>query len=180
MKTLHPRLVGTAALLGGLLALSPACSKPQPPQLTPKEATVTDVAATGFDLRVKMDATNPNKFPISVRAVTAHVIIDGKQDLGTVTSTQAIDLPASATTSIDVPLNVKWKNLAGVATLAQATKPVPYTLDGTATVGGESLNVDLPFRMNGQITPQQLQQAVTKSLQNLGLPGALPPIPVAH
>ena len=155
------------------------CTKPKNPQLTPKEVTVTSVDITGFDMRVKMEAFNPNGFDITVRNIVAHVILNGTQDLGTVTASQPITLPANARTPIDVPMNVKWKGLGGLASLAQARAPVPYTVDGTATVGGESLNIDLPFKLEGKITPEQVQQAAAKSLQGIpglqGLPGLAPP-----
>ena len=143
-----------------IVAVAVACSKPQPPQLTPKEAKVTSV-------------------DLSVRTVVAHVIVDGNQDLGTVTASQPFNLPANARTVIDVPMSVKWKNVGSVASIAAAKRPVPYTVDGTATVGGERLNVDVPFKMSGTLTAEQLQQAGMKSLQGIpglqGLPGLLPP-----
>ena len=156
-----------------------ACSKPQPPQLTPKEAKVTSVDIGGFDLRVRMEAFNPNAVDLSVRSVVAKVLVDGNQDLGTVTASQPINLPANARTVIDVPLSVKWKSVGNLAAIAASKRPVNYTLDGTATVGGERLNVDVPFKMTGVITAEQLQQAGMKSLQGIpglqGLPGLLPP-----
>src|SRR4051794_33225515 len=91
------------------------CTKPKAPTLVPKEAAVTSVDLTGFDMRVKMDAFNPNSFAISVRSMTAHVIIDGTQDLGTVTASQPITLPPNVHTVIDVPMNVKWKGVGGLA-----------------------------------------------------------------
>jgi LEA14-like dessication related protein len=154
------------------------CTKPKAPQLTPKEVAVTAVDIGGFDMRVKMDAFNPNGFDIAVRSIVAHVIVDGTQDLGTVTASQPIGLPANAHTPIDVPMNVKWKGIGALASLAQARRPVPYVVEGTATVGGESLNVDIPFKLEGKITPEQVQQAAMKSLQAIpglqGFPGLAP------
>ncbi len=170
-RSLLVAIVGLAAVV--------ACDKPQPPQLTPQEAKVTAVDMTGFDMTVKMDAFNPNGFDLTVQSVVAHVIVDGNQDLGTVTASKAITLAANAHTTIDVPMNVKWKNAAGFATIAASRRPVPYTLDGTATVGGNRLNVDIPFKLQGTMTAEQLQQAGLKSLQGIpglqGLPGLVPP-----
>ena len=157
--------------LASLTAFAPsfACSKPQAPQLTPQQAKVTAVDVNGFDMIVKMDAFNPNGYELAVQSVVAHVLVDGNQDLGTVTASKPIALPASVHTAIEVPMNVKWKNAAGFAAIATSRRPVPYTLDGTATVGGHSLNVDVPFKLAGTITAEQLQQAGLKSL--LGIPG---------
>lgn len=176
----RPRALLAATLLA-CAAAAGACSKPQPPQLTPKEAKVTSVDLAGFDMTVKMDAVNPNGISLSIQRVVAHVIVDGTQDLGTVTASQPIDLPASSRTAIDVPMTVKWKDATSLALIAAARRPVPYVVDGTATVGGERLNVDVPFKMVGTLTPEQLQQAGMRSLQNIpglqGLPGLVPPPP---
>jgi LEA14-like dessication related protein len=167
------------ALATTLIAAAGACSKPQPPQLTPLEAKVTAVDLGGFDMLVRLSAQNPNGFDLSVRSVSAHVIADGNQDLGTVTSAQPFVLHANARTTLDVPMNVKWKSAGGLVALATSKRPVPYTVDGTATIGGERLNVDVPFKLTGTITPEQLQQAGLKSLQGIpglqGLPGLVPP-----
>jgi LEA14-like dessication related protein len=173
------RALARAALATSLAVGLGACAKPKAPQLVPQEAKIASVDMSGFDMRVKMDAFNPNGFALSVRAITARVIVDGTQDLGTVTSSQPINLPANAHTAVDVPMSVKWKSLGGFATIAASRRPVPYVVDGTATVGGESLNVDVPFKLNGTITAEQLQQAGLKSLQNVpglqGVPGLVPP-----
>ena len=169
---------GALSLLFALVA-AVACSKPLPPQLTPKEAKVTAIDPTGFDMRVKLEAFNPNGFVLEVQSVTAHVVVDGTHDLGTVTASQPISLPANSRTLIEVPINVKWKGAANFVTIASSKKPIPYVVDGTATVGGASLNVDVPFKLQGVITPEQLQQAGLKSLQAIpafqGLPNLLPP-----
>ena len=171
-------LAALALVLVSLVTLV-ACSKPQPPQLRPVEAKVTAVDASGFDMIVKLNAFNPNDYELAVQSVVAHVIVAGNQDLGTVTASKPIALPANAQTVIDVPMNVKWKNAGSFAAIATSRKPVLYTIDGTATVGGKSLNVDIPFKMQGTITAEQLQQAGLKSLQAIpalqGLPGLAPP-----
>lgn len=154
-------------LASGVVLAAGACQKPQPPQLTPKEARITAVDLSGFDMRVKLDAFNPNGFELSVRSVVAHVVVDGTRDLGTVTAPLPFNLPANARTTIDAPLSVKWKSAADLATLATSKRAIPYVVDGTASIGGSSLSVDVPFKLEGTITPQQLQQAGLKSLQNL-------------
>lgn len=167
-------VLARCVLLMTLGASTFACSKPKPPELTPTEATVSGVDVAGFDLRLKMDAFNPNKFDIHARNVVAHVVLNGTEDLGTITTPTALALPAGGHTPLNVSLRAPWKGLTALATLAQANKPVPYTLEGTVTVGGESLNVDVPFKMDGKLTPEQLREATARSLRGL-LPGLSPP-----
>jgi LEA14-like dessication related protein len=175
------KMLFASAIIAGAGAATAGCTTPQPPQLTPQSAAITSVDIAGFDMRVKMDAFNPNGVELSIQSVTAHVIVDGNQDLGTVTASQAFTLPANAHTALDVPMSVKWKSVGNLATIAAARRDVPYTLDGTAKVGGERLNIDLPFKLTGTLTAAQLQQAGMKSLQAIpgleGLPGLLPPPP---
>ena len=70
----HSEPVESAAPSATAIIAACACTKPQPPQLTPKEAKVTSVDISGFDLRVKMEAVNPNGIDLSVRSVVAKVI----------------------------------------------------------------------------------------------------------
>ncbi len=156
-----------------LLVGSPSCAKPKAPQLTPKEATFSSIDLAGFNLRVKMDAFNPNSFALSVRAISARVVIDGTQDLGLVTVSSPMSLAANSHTALDVPLAVKWTSLGTLASLAAARRSVPYAIDGTATVGGESLNLDVPFKFAGTLTERQLAEVAAKSMQ--GIPGLFLP-----
>jgi LEA14-like dessication related protein len=157
-------------LLAAALALA-ACSRPEPPTLTPVRATVTAVTAAGIDLRVRLDAYNPNGIDLSTRTVKANVMLDGKYDVGSVTVPTPLKLPAKKRTQLDVPLSVKWHDLTGIASLAASNRGVPYQLDGTVALGGDTLNVDVPFRMDGTITHEQIVQAVNNSLPKLQLPG---------
>jgi LEA14-like dessication related protein len=161
--------VRSVLLLLSALALSLGCSKPDPPVLTPKSAKLSSVtlAGVGFDLSV--EAYNPNNVELSARSVTGKVVLDGKYDLGTATMSKPVTLPAGARTMIDVPLALSWHDMTAFAQLAASNRAAPYTIDGTVTIGGERLNVDLPFHMTGTITHEELVQVTTKSLP--ALPG---------
>src|SRR5262249_19539226 len=141
-----------AAAAAPLFAFTLACSKPEPPKLTPKQASVTGLTLTGVDLRLQVDAQNPNGFDLTTQSVTAKVMVDGKYDLGTYTTTSSMTLPAGQTVTIDVPVNVKWSDLTQMGALAASNRPIPYTVDGTAKIGSAKLNVDVPFHLDGKIT----------------------------
>jgi LEA14-like dessication related protein len=156
--------VAVAAALG--------CSKPAPPTLVPVSAAVTQLTPVGLDLALTLNATNPNASDLSAQGVSAHVVLNRDLDLGTVSSSEAIVLPAGKTTTITVPLSVKWASLASVAALVQTTADVPYAVDGTVTMGGTLLNVGLPFHLDGRVTHAQLLDATLRSIPGLeGLPG---------
>jgi len=149
---------------------SSGCSKPEPPQITVKDAKVTEVDLGGLTVAVNADAYNPNKIPLTIQSVTGTVRVDGKYDLGSVTVSKAMSLPAGAHTPVSVPLAMKWQNVTTMTALATSTQSIPYTVTGTVAVGGEQLSLELPFQVQGTLTREQITQAVVRSLP-AGLPG---------
>lgn len=165
------------ALILGLTSLGlGACSKPEPPTLVPKEAQVTAVGPAGLNVLVKMEATNPNRITLSAQSVTGKATLAGKYSLGTVTIAKPVSLPPNTPTMIDVPLTMPWADLTALGAIAQATGPVPYVIEGTVAIGGESLNVNVPFSVPGTITRDQAIGAALKSLP--AIPGLT--APAAH
>jgi LEA14-like dessication related protein len=163
-----------APLLAALAMVS--CSGPEPPTLTPVSGTITSVSPAGLGLRVKLEAYNPNSFGLTTRDVTAKVTLDGRYDAGTVTIRHALDLPAQKRTALDIPVTMTWQDLAGLAGLAAAGRDIPYTVEGTVAIGGEKLNVNVPFRIAGSVTQKQLLQATMSSLPQIpGLPALVAP-----
>ena len=156
------RLLAVALSLVALVVVG--CSKPDPPVLTPQSAKVTGVTFAGVSLELRLEAFNPNSSELSARSVTGKVVLDGRVDLGTAKVASAIRLPAGARTTLDVPLALTWTDVSALAVLASSNRAIPYTIDGTVTVGGERLNVDLPFHMDGSITHEEMVQATSRSL----------------
>jgi LEA14-like dessication related protein len=163
--------------LGLLLAMTTmACSKPEPPTIVPKEAKVTAVSPAGLDILVRVEATNPNSVTLSAQSFTGKAEVDGKYELATVVVNKAVSLPPKTPTMIDVPLNMPWADVNTLIAMSQAQRPIPYTVYGTVAVGGESINVNIPFSMSGTITRDQLVGAALKGIPSI--PGlTLPNVP---
>lgn len=158
-------------LLFALLVTVTSCKKPESPVLTPKKATISGLGLQGFRLDVELDVYNPNGFSLSVQQVAGHVVLGGQHDLGTVTVTKPFELAEKSHTAVTAPLTMAWPNATLLAALAVAAQPVPYTLDGQVVIGGEKLNVTLPFQLKGTIAREDIVAATKNSLP------ALPPIP---
>ncbi len=170
--TRHASLV---SVLASVCLATSACKAPNPPVLTPQQAALTGVTNLGIDLKLRVDAFNPNNVDLTAQGVTAKVVAEGKYDMGTVTLSQAVTLPKNAHTPLDWPISAKWKDVTALAVLALSNKPVSYTVEGTAAVGTEKVHFDVPFKMQGTITHEQLAQAAASSLPNLPL--GMPVIP---
>ena len=157
-----------------LSLLAAGCSKPEPPVLTPEQGKLTSLSTSGIGLVARFDAFNPNGIDLSARSVSAHVVLDGSVDLGTVHVPSGVNLPAKKHSVVDVPISVKWTDVTAFAGIVLQNRPIPYVIDGTVELGGESFSVNVPFKIAGTITHEQLAAAAASSLPKI--PG-MPKIP---
>lgn len=145
---------------------SPGCSKPKPPTLSPRSARVTAVSRYAVELSVQMDARNPNSFPLIINQVTANCELPDGTLIGTANSAAAFTIPAEGDQVLDAKLSVRLESFAVLAPYAFKLKHLPYRLRGIAKVGGDRLNLDVPFSVEGVLTPQEL---LATGLRDAGL-----------
>jgi LEA14-like dessication related protein len=157
-------------LFAAALALG-ACSKPEPPTITPISGRITSISPSGMSVEAKLEGYNPNSFDITVKSFTAKVTLDDKYDIGTVTERKAIELPSKKKKQFDVPISLKWHDVAALAPLALSNRDVPYVAEGSVKVKAESIELEVPFKVNGIVTHAQISQAVGRSIPQIpGLP----------
>jgi len=153
------------------LTLVAACAKPKPPTITPKSAQVLAVTGRGVTLAVSFDVANPNRFPLIVHGVDGRFSLGAGAgvELGTAHAEPASSIPAQGTSTVNAEIGVAWTNLAALTPFLLSPAALPYRFDGNATLGGESLNLSLPFSLTGELTRAQLI--------NAGLSGLSQPAP---
>lgn len=139
-----------------LVAFAVACSKPKPPTLTPRSAQVSALKPDGVQLALVLGAHNPNGFPIVANQVTGTFELQDGTALGAAQSSESFTIPAGGDQDLKATLDVRFTSLSALAPYAMAAKPVPYRIRGSARLGGDSLNVDVPFTIDGQLTPEQV------------------------
>jgi LEA14-like dessication related protein len=153
-----------AVLLAGLIGLAACTCSPQMPKVLPRVAQVTAVAPTGLQLRVQLDVHNPNSFPLIVHQVQGVVLLGNGAELGRGSARPPGSIPGHATTLVTTDLLVPWVNLAALAPFALSPAPVPYVFKGQATIGGEDINLSVPFELTGTLTRDQLLAAGLRGL----------------
>jgi LEA14-like dessication related protein len=136
-----------------------ACSKPQPPELKPRSVQVSAIKPDSIELSLVLDAHNPNSFPIVANRVSATAELQDGGELGRGETSEPFTIPAQGDATISAKLDVRWNSLSQLAPYALAAKPLPYRLRGSARLGSEHLNVDVPFSIESQLTPEQVIQA---------------------
>ena|SRR6188768_1340557 len=170
-STLHLRTRSWLLPALAALTLVAACAKPKPPTITPKSAQVLAVTGRGVTLAVSFDVANPNRFPLIVHGVDGRFSLGAGAgvELGTAHAEPASSIPAQGTSTVNAEIGVAWTNLAALTPFLLSPAALPYRFDGNATLGGESLNLSLPFSLTGELTRAQLI--------NAGLSGLSQPAP---
>lgn len=143
------------------------CEKPSPPKIEPESAVVKSVDASGLTVEVTLDAHNKNSVPLYTRSVTAKIMLDGKIDLGEVEVPTELKLPSKKHTAVVAPLTLKWKDVLAIGLLAAQKPVIPFTVKGTADVGTDDLNFEVPFETDGTLTREQLSAITAKSIPTI-------------
>lgn len=163
MPTLPLRSLAVPLFAAGLVF--GGCAKPEPPTVKPVSMRATAVSPGRLTLAVELDVHNPNSFPLAVQKVTGMLSLDNGVALGTASAEPRTALPSQASTPVTLNLEVPWQNLAALAPFALSGSDVPYRFDGTATLGGEKLNTDVAFKLDGKLTRAQV---IELGLRGLG------------
>lgn len=141
------------ALLSALLLV--ACSKPQPPTITPQRLEMVSTNPSGLIVRVVCKAVNPNGFPLPTRRAAGTVTL-GTSQLGTFEAASLPTLPAKTETNVSFDLVVPWANLGTVLAAAVGADELPYAVEGTADFEAAGVRVSAPFTMKSKVRKSDL------------------------
>jgi len=128
---------------------------------------VKKVDADALTVEVTLDAHNKNSVPLYARSVKARIKLNQKIDLGEVEVATKVTLPAKKHTTIVAPLTLKWKDVIAIGLMAATTPTIPFTVEGTAEVGTDDFNFEVPFETEGTLTREQLAAITTKALPTI-------------
>jgi Late embryogenesis abundant protein len=155
-----------ALLAAPLLALACSLLKPSPPVITPRSASVTRATSAGLGLRVELSARNTARVDVTIQSIDVRLTLAGR-DLGMTHIGGETRLPSNTDVPLSLEVTAPWQDLPGILLATAFNENVPYHLDGTVRVGGEHLNVDVPFQMDSTIPRSVLTGAATGSLPSV-------------
>lgn len=146
-----------------------ACAAPQPPVVVPRSVSVVGVNAAGLNLAVVLNVRNPNAFPLMAHRVQGDLFV-GMTDrkLGTGQAMPKQSIPSKGSSPVNVQVQIAWHDMTVLGSL-MGKPSVPYSFKGHVTLGGENLNVTIPFVLRGQLTAEQLIAAGLRGLPGFGL-----------
>jgi LEA14-like dessication related protein len=156
---MSPAPFATALLLWALAG----CAKPQQPSVTPEVARVMRVTSQGVELQVTLSVKNPNAFALDAQAVDGTLVVEGGHALGTGQARPNHSIPARGSASVESQVQIAWRDVPSLQPFLTRER-LPYTFKGQVTLGGDTLNVTLPFEIQGTLTREQLLQAGLRGL----------------
>jgi len=140
-----------------------ACARPQPPRVSPRVVRVAAVSPAGIDLDVQLGVHNPNGFALSAEAVSGTLYVGREQRLGHGEARPKQPILANSDGVVASRVHIDWADVTALLPLLGEER-VPYEFRGDVTLGGESLNVSLPFSLAGELTRAELIQAGLRGL----------------
>lgn len=137
------------------LGLALGCS-PKMPTVTPQVARVMWVSPAGVRLAIEVDVHNPNSFPLMANAIEGVIEVGPGSTLGYGTAYPGGTIPAEGASRVITQVDVQWTNIAALTPFLMSPLPVPYVFKGNARIGGDDVNLSVPFEVNGQLTRAEL------------------------
>jgi LEA14-like dessication related protein len=154
------------------LLLASGCAKPKPPSITPRSVQLSAIKPDGVQLSLILAAHNPNAFPLVVSSVSGNFELQDGTPLGNAQSSLPLSIPAEGDQDLSATLDIRFSSASALAPYALTGRPLPYRVRGTASVGSEKLNVDVPFTIDGELTREQLLAAGLRGAADLLNPPA--------
>jgi LEA14-like dessication related protein len=163
---LHPMRLPSSFHAALLVSALFACQKPTPPKIISAQPTSVTVDARGVSLGMELQLENDNGVDIPVQSVQTNVVLD-TVTVGPASIAAPVTLAAHKTTPVPITVPLAWPDLGAVASAAAAGRDVKYTATGTVTLGGDLVNVTLPFQAMGTIAAKDLARGAVDLLPGL-------------
>ncbi len=122
----------------------------QNPSFTLRKVSLSQISFTESNLLLDLDAQNPNRYNLTLKTFEC-VIYLKDEEIGNGRLEKEILIPSASTTRIQVPLNVKYKDLKEILKVLFSEHDLPYKLEGNANVSSVFGSLTFPFSKDGHI-----------------------------
>jgi LEA14-like dessication related protein len=121
---------------GGTLPL------PQLPKLSVSGARVQNLSFSGARIVVTLAVNNPNVFALPLTALTGRVLV-AEQQVAALALPASKPLAAKTVTAVEIPIDVSFASAGFAVSTAMARGSAALRLQGSASVAGKTLPLDL-------------------------------------
>ena len=136
-------VVGSMTALAGCSSLSSLVEKPT---VTLQAVNIKEPRLDGATLAFELLVTNPNAVALEVDELAYDLQVSGKR-LTSGKLENGASIPARQSSSVTIPVSVKYSELFASVLTALNNPVTPYRLEGTAKVGP----FQIPFEKSGEL-----------------------------
>jgi LEA14-like dessication related protein len=105
---------------------------------------------TEMNLLIDLDVQNPNRFDLTLKSFECTIYLKN-EEIGKGRLENELLIPSSSTTQIQVPIDVKFKDLGGSLKAIFTGGDLPYKIEGKADVSTAFGSLNFPFSKEGPI-----------------------------
>jgi LEA14-like dessication related protein len=144
----------TLCLLG-VLALA-GCSGLffEEPAITLKEIHVRQISLTDASLVFVGEIRNPNRYELRLKSLDYTVYLNDRETGGGALQKE-ISVPASSTTSVEIPVTARFGSLGGIVKMYISGQDLPYRIEGKALVKAGLFDRTFPFSHSGTLSTKK-------------------------
>jgi LEA14-like dessication related protein len=119
------------------------------PSFVLRGVVISPRSFTEMKLLVGLDVQNPNRLDLTLKSFECTIYIKN-EEIGKGRLENEILILSSSTTRVDVPVDVKFRDLGGSLKLIFTGGSLPYRIEGKADVGTAFGSLRFPFSEEGQ------------------------------
>jgi LEA14-like dessication related protein len=119
------------------------------PSFVLRGVTVSPRSFTEMNLLIGLDVQNPNRFDLTLKSFECTIYLN-KEEIGKGSLEKELLIPSASTTQIQVPVDVKFKDLGGSLKAIFTGGDLPYKIEGQADVRTAFGSLKFPFSKEGR------------------------------
>ncbi len=101
-----------------------------------------------MNLLIGIEVQNPNRFDLTLKSFECTIYLKN-EEIGNGRLENELLIPSSSTTQIQVPIDVKFKDLGGILKAIFTAGDLPYKIEGKADVRTAFGSLKFPFSKEG-------------------------------
>ena len=110
---------------------------------------------TEMNLRIGIDVQNTNRFDLTLKSFECTIYLRD-EEIGKGRLENEILIPSSSTTQVQVPMDLKFKDLGGSVKALFTGGDLPYKIEGTADVGTAFGSLNFTFSTDGSTSLEKM------------------------
>jgi LEA14-like dessication related protein len=125
------------------------------PSFVLRRVILSPRSLTEMNLLIDIEVHNPNRLDLALKSFECAIYLKN-EEIGNGRLKNELLIPSSSTTQIQVPVDVKFKNLGGILKALLTGGDLPYKIEGKADVSTTFGSLNFPFSKDGSTNLEKM------------------------